>query len=849
MKTRIYLLCAAAAILAACTTEKADSEISFNPSEPVFDSAGGSQIIGIKSGLDWTASTSDSWITLTPSEGYGSDSWEYMRVTVEANEDDPRTGTITVRNGSRSADLPITQGTLDTSITLDKTEISFTSVGGNASVSFTTVRSWTAASSESWLSVSPSSGTGSESDQMLTLSAAANEGTARSATVSISNGKETVTVSVSQSEDQLILKSTAEFIKWVEEAPGYGEGTQVSLGTDIDLAGVTLPRITKLLCSVNGKGFRIKNWTSSAPLVDTLRAGTTIKNIILDASCKLSYPKDVKTFGFVVANNRGTVTEVVNEAAISVPAIPEGADMACGAIVGYTYEGGSVTFCENKGDITYSGPGFATGTVYFGGVQGRMTAASTAISDCNNHGAISFTFSDASTTSGLYIGGVTGSANSNSNVSRCYNYGNITVRTKGYSGNHLVAGIVAYAASETLDCHNEGAVSLISESADGAADGPVKGAGVAGISAYQGKNGGTLSGCSNKGDITLRAGYSLGVTTVGSMTKFGTAVGGITAYSFKNAISGSSNSGAVTSRFGNIDNEGSNYNTTIRHCVGGIIASTYGNVEKCTNTGTVTAYWVTSTHNAALAKNFVTMCGGISGGDYHSDQVGSSILDCTNEGAVNFTCDSSGANNACGGIVGWPSKENAAVTSAVRGCVNRGDVTHDGYGKTRIGGIVGAGGGIDQCSNYGKVYFKGGHASSVVGGLAGYRNFLFTTDSGSFGDVISDVKLVGGGGGAGAIGGIAGGSGNTVQDIHGCKVNCSVSAPSGCNFASMVIGNMDQNKETGQTVSVGTASAPIKVKGSFCGTTLTESNYMDFIKWAGMTTDYGKLSWNVVYGE
>ena len=258
MKTRIYLLCAAAAILAACTTEKADSEISFNPSEPVFDSAGGSQIIGVKSGLDWTASTSDSWITLTPSEGYGSDSWEYMRVTVEANEDDPRTGTITVRNGSRSADLPITQGTLDTSITLDKTEISFTSVGGNASVSLTTVRSWTAASSESWLSVSPSSGTGSESDQMLTLSAAANEGTARSATVSISNGKETVTVSVSQSEDQLILKSTAEFIKWVEEAPGYGEGTQVSLGTDIDLAGVTLPRITKLLCSVNGKGFRIK---------------------------------------------------------------------------------------------------------------------------------------------------------------------------------------------------------------------------------------------------------------------------------------------------------------------------------------------------------------------------------------------------------------------------------------------------------------------------------------------------------------------------------------------------------------------------------------------------------------
>jgi hypothetical protein len=65
----------------------------------------------------------------------------------------------------------------------------------------------------------------------------------------------------------------------------------------------------------------------------------------------------------------------------------------------------------------------------------------------------------------------------------------------------------------------------------------------------------------------------------------------------------------------------------------------------------------------------------------------------------------------------------------------------------------------------------------------------------------------------------------------------------------MVIGNMDQNKATGQTVSVGTEASPIRVKGTFCGTKLTSSNYTDFIKWAGMTTDYGKLTWHVVYAE
>ena len=65
----------------------------------------------------------------------------------------------------------------------------------------------------------------------------------------------------------------------------------------------------------------------------------------------------------------------------------------------------------------------------------------------------------------------------------------------------------------------------------------------------------------------------------------------------------------------------------------------------------------------------------------------------------------------------------------------------------------------------------------------------------------------------------------------------------------MVIGNMDQNKSTGQVVSVGTEASPIRVKGTFCGTVLTSSNYTDFIRWAGMTTDYGKLTWHVVYAE
>ena len=260
MKKTVYILAAAALFALACQKEKADPEISFNPETAEFESSGGSLLVGVKSGLDWKASTSDTWISIQMTEGYGSDSWEYMKLTVGENAGDPREGTVTVSNGSRTKDLKVVQGTIPTDISADKSELSFTSVGGNASVALTTLRAWTATASESWLTISPASGEGSSAAVNVTVSAETNEGEARTATITFSNGKSEAKVSVSQSKDAMILMNKAEFLAWFNEAATYGEGTQVSLGADIDLAGETLTPIPALKCSINGKGHKIMNY-------------------------------------------------------------------------------------------------------------------------------------------------------------------------------------------------------------------------------------------------------------------------------------------------------------------------------------------------------------------------------------------------------------------------------------------------------------------------------------------------------------------------------------------------------------------------------------------------------------
>lgn len=731
------------------------------------------------------------------------------------------------------------------SIKLDVTEHDAAFAGEEFTISVLSNRDWEAKCDADWITLKHTSEAALEARTYILVTVEPNPDAGRNATITINSvgGDASASYLVRQGENTHVIRTPDRFIEFLQACAKSEGANDFRLGGDIDLSGKTLPEVESMIYTFDGQGHSIKNWTSSAPLFKTIAASGEVKNLIIDSSCKLSIPGEVEKFGFVACENAGTIENVENKANITVAGMSKGWK---GSICGENT--GTISNSINSGSITYKGPAATDGTVYLAGVIGRSTSKAAVASQCTNTGAISITYTDAAAQS-IYAAGVTGAANANAKTLKCINNGAVTVRVPSITTNGQVAGIVSYSGGEITDCTNTGAISFFSESAEGKADGSVKGVGVAGIACYSGWSGGKTSGCTNSGAITLRAGYTLAQQTVGSATKFSSNVAGVVGHAYQCIIEDCHNTGKVHSEFRNIDNAESVYNTTARQSCGGIISSSWGNIVNCTNKGDVEVIWVTAAHNATLAKNFVGQIGGISGGDYHSDQQSSNIDGCTNEGAVTITCDSSQSNNAFGGIVGWPGKENAAGLNEIINCTNRGALTLDGYSKSRIGGISG---GATKCTgskNYGKIHLKGGLTNCSVGGIIGFQNFFNVTECENYGEVASNIKLAGTeSSAAGGVGALVGALGNTAQTYSGCKVNCAVNAPEG-SAASMILGVIGQNKAVTTKLEVGTAAAPIKVKGTFNGTALSASNFETYIRRPDFSLVNSNITFNVQYGE
>lgn len=85
------------------------------------------------------------------------------------------------------------------------TNIELDAGGGSQTITFQTNRSWTVSWSESWLNVSPSSGSASNGTITINVSASANQGIARSATITIKAEELTQTVNVEQQSGDLLV--------------------------------------------------------------------------------------------------------------------------------------------------------------------------------------------------------------------------------------------------------------------------------------------------------------------------------------------------------------------------------------------------------------------------------------------------------------------------------------------------------------------------------------------------------------------------------------------------------------------------------------------------------------------
>ena len=714
-------------------------------------------------------------------------------------------------------------------------------------------RDWEATVDQDWLTLTPASAEAFEASSYMILEVEPNNDFVREATITVraKSGEFTATMKVLQGEDGLVIKSADQLVAFMELAASGEITDNYRISRDIDLAGVTLPVVPELTVSLDGQGSTILNWAPTAPMFEKITATGAVSNLVLDSSCTLALPAEHGHFGFITASNAGTISGIENYADVTIPAL---ATLVSGAFVGVICGDctGYIADCSNYGNITYSGP-IGTKNAYYAGVVGRVTGANAVADNLYNLGNVNVTI-DGVTSTSLYFNGVVGTLNSNAKLLNSTNDGNVTVKTKGNTQMMTACGIVSYAGGEVANCKNKGNITYIAETAEGLADGPVQRTGVCGIAAYMGWAGKTVTDNHNEGEIYFRAGYNLKYAQCGSALKYSTNVAGVFGHIFNCKTDNCSNSGNVTSILGNIENASTYYGTDVRQSCAGVVASTWGEVSNCTNSGTILAQWITK-DRTALAKNLIAQVGGIVGGDYNATGMNvTDIKNCVNSGDVTLDCDSKQSNNCVGGIAGYPTKENTA-TRVISDCENTGTITADGQSLTRIGGISGGGATVKNSLNSGKVYVKSGQATCTVGGIVAVATGTQPiTNCESFGDVVSDIKLAGAQGESSAsLGGIVGASFNQATvTVTGCRVACNIIAPAG-STAFALVGVVGSNKSATTNNVFGTAEAPNVVKGGSIQlgdnkVDITSENYLTYaLPWGTGAPVNANIAYNTVW--
>ena len=477
-------------------------------------------------------------------------------------------------------------------------------------------------------------------------------------------------------------------------------------------------------------------------------------------------------------------------------------------------------------DIDMAGSGYASAKDYSGTLMGRGMTVS-GISKplfAQLHGTVKDLFtSDAVSTSATEFATV--ALQNYGTLSGVSNGALVSVGLSGaITGPLVVGGIAAYNYGTMTDCANTGAVSVN-------CTGSIEGAAVGGLAGY---SEGPVTGGTNSAEISLSAQFGSKYGAIGKISSSGASLGGIVGAAWDgNGIEGSTNNGAVTFTFSAIE-KGAAYP---RSQIGGIIGSSYGNVESSHNHGAISVSGVTSNRSVESTLNYIFDVGGISGGAAYQDgnKDKTDIVSCSNDAPVNVLIDASKSNSPVGGIVGWPGAEATGLVNCVSSCTNSGAITMDGAGKVRLGGIMGGTGHMENCSNSGMVHVKNAYYDSTIGGVIGFhsRDHKLRACSNT-GDVVSDVDIWGAGGLIGCHGAV------NITCAEVCSVDCAVSnAAAGRGGTGIVLGVY--NKNTTTSITLGTVEEPIDVKGSVSwggtGVEINQATYKFYLSGTDYASD------------
>ena len=243
-------------------------------------------------------------------------------------------------------------------------------------------------------------------------------------------------------------------LKAVENNPGGS----YYLANDIEVPeGLSLftDSRTPFTGTFDGNGYAIKNYTYSTTTEDLMHAGlfcrtknASFKNLSM-TNVNISV-KSGGNFAALAAYGQGTTFENIT---VSGKLSASGIVNSLGGIVG-SLNGGSLTKCTNKADVTITDAAGATAAGVAGAASGNTT-----VKNCTNSGAISI--SDPIDGGRSYrAAGVTNVAG---NLISCKNTGAVSVTTRGSVEGAVslsAAGVVGTSTEQITSCANTGKITM-----------------------------------------------------------------------------------------------------------------------------------------------------------------------------------------------------------------------------------------------------------------------------------------------------------------------------------------------------------------------------------------------------
>ena len=311
-RTGVISFCGNGTCIPFTVTQAAGEEkpyLSVSAENVTMPADGAKKKVNVSSNVDWKASCTASWVTVTPKSGNGNGE---LTITASANaSDEIRTAVvkITDASGNLACSVQVRQqaNEYEPYLDADVENISAPAEGLQKKVNISANVDWKASCTADWVKLSPASGKG---DGTLTVTVSENESDeARSAVVKVASadGKLSCNITVEQepSEEEPYLDADVENIS----APAEGLQKKVNISANVDWkASCTVDWVK--LSPASGKGDGTLTVTVSENVSEEARTAV-VK--ITDASGKLSHSIPVNQDAAVVEDE--PVFELLNSSA------------------------------------------------------------------------------------------------------------------------------------------------------------------------------------------------------------------------------------------------------------------------------------------------------------------------------------------------------------------------------------------------------------------------------------------------------------------------------------------------------------------------------------------------------